>query len=53
VVALPLMAVVMTMVEVKKEVGQKELELLGQSSGARAAAGGMDWVQKVEEQQST
>jgi hypothetical protein len=50
VVAFPLMVVGMIMVEVKKEVGQKELELLGQSSGARVAAGGNDWAQKGGEQ---
>jgi hypothetical protein len=50
VVAYPYMAVGMIAVEVKKEVGRKELELLGQSSGARNAAGGMDWSQKGGEQ---
>ena len=50
VAAYPYMAVGMIAVEVKKEVGRKELELLGQSSGARNAAGGMDWSQKGGEQ---
>ena len=50
VVAYPLMAVCMIVVEVKKEAGRKELELLGQSSGARSAAGGSDWAQKGGEQ---
>jgi hypothetical protein len=50
VVALPLFAVGMIMVEVKKEVGQNELELLGQSSAARVVAGGNDWAQKGGEQ---
>ena len=50
VAAYPFMAVGMIMVEVKKEVGRKELELLGQSSGARSAAGGSDWAQKGGEQ---
>ena len=34
----------------KKEAGRKELKLLGQSSGARNAAGGSDWAQKGGEQ---
>jgi hypothetical protein len=50
VVAYPLMAVGMIGVEVKKEAGRKELELLGQSSAARVAAGGNDWIQKDGEQ---
>ena len=50
VAAYPHMAVGMIMVEVKKEAGRKELELLGQSSGARSAAGGSDWTQKGGEQ---
>ena len=50
VVAYPHMAVAMIVVEVKKEAGRKELELLGQSSGARSAAGGSDWAQKGGEQ---
>ena len=50
VAAFPFMAVGMIMVEVKKEAGRKELELLGQSSGARSAAGGTDWAQKGGEQ---
>jgi hypothetical protein len=40
VAAYPYMAVGMIAVEVKKEVGRKELELLGQSSAAWQAAGG-------------
>jgi hypothetical protein len=43
VVAYPDIAIGMIMVEVKKEAGRKEVELLGQSSGARSAAGGSDW----------
>ena len=50
VAAYPFMAVGMIMVEVKKEVGQNELELLGQSSAARVVAGGNDWAQKGGEQ---
>jgi hypothetical protein len=50
VVAYPHMVVAMIMVELKKEAGRKELELLGQSSGARTAAGGTDWAQKGGEQ---
>ena len=50
VAAYPHMVVGMIAVEVKKEAGRKELELLGQSSGARNAAGGMDWSQKGGEQ---
>ena len=46
VVGFPQMAVGMIAVEVKKEAGRKELELLGQSSGARSAASGSGWVQK-------
>ena len=49
-VAYPYMATAMIMLEVKKEVGRKELELLGQSSGSRNAAGGADWAQKGGEQ---
>jgi hypothetical protein len=48
--ALSVFAIGMTVVEVKKEAGRKELELLGQSSGARSAAGGSDWAQKGGEQ---
>ena len=50
VVAYPDMAIGMIMVEVKKEAGRKEVELLGQSSGARSAAGGSDWTQQGGEQ---
>jgi hypothetical protein len=50
VAGLPRRAVSMIMVEVKKEVGRKELELLGQSSAAHIAAGGADWTQKGGEQ---
>ena len=50
VAAYPFMVVGMIMMEVKKEAGQKELEMLGQSSGARSAAGGSDWTQKGGEQ---
>ena len=50
VVAYPCFVVGMIQVEVKKEAGRKELELLGQSSGARSAAGGSDWTQKGGEQ---
>jgi hypothetical protein len=41
----------MTMIEVKKEAGRKEVELLGQSSAARAAAGDgmMDVFQRGEQ----
>ena len=48
--AYPHMAIGMVMVELKKEAGRKELELLGQSSAARSAAGGSDWAQKGGEQ---
>jgi hypothetical protein len=50
VAAYPFFALIMIMVEVKKEAGRKELELLGQSSGAWNAAGGADWAQKGGEQ---
>ena len=50
VAAYPYMALGMIQAEVKKEAGRKELELLGQSSGARSAAGGSDWAQKGGEQ---
>jgi hypothetical protein len=50
VVALSVFVIGMIQVEVKKEAGRKELELLGQSSGARSAAGGSDWAQKGGEQ---
>lgn len=49
VAALPYMAVGMIQVEVKKEAGRKELELLGQSSAARVAAGGSDVFQRGEQ----
>jgi hypothetical protein len=42
VAAYPHMALGMIMVELKKEAGRKEVELLGQSSEASAAAGGSD-----------
>ena len=50
VAAYPFMVVGMIILEVKKEAGRKELELLGQSSGAHSAAGGSDWAQKGGEQ---
>jgi hypothetical protein len=50
VAAYPWMALGMIVVEVKKEAGRKELELLGQSSAARTAAGGSEWAQKGGEQ---
>jgi hypothetical protein len=43
------MALAMILVELKKEVGRKELELLGQSSDARAAAGSSDVFQRGEQ----
>jgi hypothetical protein len=49
VVAYPQMAVGMIMVEVKKEAGRKELELLGQSSAARNAVGSSDVFQRGEQ----
>ena len=49
VVAYPHMALAMIHVEVKKEAGRKELELLGQSSAARNAAGGSDVFQRGEQ----
>ena len=49
VVAYPHMALGMHAVEVKKEAGRKELELLGQSSAARNAAGSNDWAQGREQ----
>ena len=49
VVAFPFMAVAMINIEVKKEAGHKELELLGQSSVARAVAGGHDVFQRGEQ----
>jgi hypothetical protein len=53
VVAYPHMAISMIAVEVKKVAGRKELELLGQSSAARVAAGGNDWVQNKDGEQAT
>ena len=50
VAAYPYFGLTMIVVEVKKEAGRKELELLGQSSGSRNAAGGSDWAQKGGEQ---
>ena len=50
VAAYPYFVLAMIQVEVKKEAGRKELELLGQSSGARSVAGGNDWAQKGGEQ---
>jgi hypothetical protein len=49
VVAYPHMALAMIAVEVKKEAGRKELELLGQSSAARNAAGSSDVFQRGEQ----
>ena len=49
VAAYPFMAVGMILVEVLKEAGRKELELLGQSSGAHHAAGGNDVFQRGEQ----
>ena len=49
-VAYPFMAIGMIQVEVKKEAGRKELELLGQSSAARNAAGSNAWTQSSGEQ---
>ena len=49
VAAYPFFAVSNILVEVKKEAGRKELELLGQSSGARSAAGGSDMFQRGEQ----
>ena len=49
VAAYPHMALAMHAVEVKKEAGRKELELLGQSSAARNAAGGSDVFQRGEQ----
>ena len=48
-VALPFMVVAMIQTEVKKEAGRKELELLGQSSAARNAAGSGDVFQLGEQ----
>ena len=49
VAAYPYTAVAMIVVEVKKEAGRKELELLGQSSAARNAAGSNDVFQRGEQ----
>ena len=49
VAAYPYFVLGMIQVEVKKEAGRKELELLGQSSGARSAAGGSDVFQRGEQ----
>ena len=49
VMAIPLMPIGMIAVEVKKEAGRKELELLGQSSAARNAAGSSDVFQRGEQ----
>ena len=49
VAAYPHMALGMIVVEVKKEAGRKELELLGQSSAARNAAGSNDVFQRGEQ----
>ena len=49
-VALSFMIVGMIQVEMKKEAGRKEPELLGQSSGAHSATGGSDWAQNGGEQ---
>ena len=40
-----MMAWAMLHIETAKVVGQKELDLLGESSGANAARGGNDWAQ--------
>ena len=48
-VAPPFMVVAMIQTEVKKEAGRKELELLGQSSAARNAAGGNDVFQRGDQ----
>jgi hypothetical protein len=49
VAAYPGMAMDMIMVEVKKEAGRKEVELLGQSSAARNAVGSSDVFQRGEQ----
>ena len=49
VAAYPYMVLGMIQVEVKKEAGRKELELLGQSSAARNAAGSSDVFQGGEQ----
>ena len=49
VAAYPLMALGMNAVELKKEAERKELELLGQSSAARNAAGSSDVFQRGEQ----
>ena len=49
VAAYPWMALGMNAMELKKEAGRKELELLGQSSAARNAAGGSDVFQRGEQ----
>jgi hypothetical protein len=49
VAAYPFMAVCMIGLDMRKEAGRKEVELLGQSSAARNAAGSSDWVQKAGE----
>ena len=49
VAAYPWMALAMIEVELKKEAGRKELELLGQSSAARNAVGSSDVFQRGEQ----
>ena len=49
VAAYPYFVLGMIAVELKKEAGRKELELLGQSSGARNAAGSNDVMQGGEQ----
>ena len=49
VAAYPHTALAMILVGLKKEAGRKELELLGQSSGARAAAVSSDVFQRGEQ----
>jgi hypothetical protein len=39
------MVFIMITVELKKEAGRKELELIGQSSAARVVTGGSAWAQ--------
>ena len=41
----PMMALAMFIIEISKVLGQKELDLLGESSGASTARGGSDWAQ--------
>jgi hypothetical protein len=48
VAAYPFMVLSMMQIELRKEAGRKELELLGQSSGARVAAGGNNMFQPLQ-----